>query len=477
MGMLRKPIFQLLTFLMIFLVWGCQAEKGYFPSGEAGLRFSTDTVRFDTVFSTIGSTTAWLSVYNPQNQTVLIDTVYLRSQGGSGYRISVDAMGGYGCRNLEIPSGDSVFVFVELTAAVQHSKKPVDLLDEIVFQQGTAFQKVVLKASVQDAEIWKGKVLDANTTMTADIPYIIYDSLVVNKDILLEINAGSVIHFHDGAMLKVHGTVQAEGTTDLPVVFRGDRLDRAFTDFYYDSYPGQWFGVYLAPESTGNVFTHSDIHGAYYGIIADSSYDISECKLRLYNSKVSNMIYSSLYNLASRVEVHGSILSNSGSYTVVLIGGATELIHCTIANYQTLVSREESSPALAIVNYTGDVEGKKVTPYPLLQADITNTVIYGSQKSEVGFGLIEQTDHNIRFHHALLRLEGKLDESLGDSIYYNEDPKFLSTGANYVYDFHTDTLSAVACRADTVFSTLCPLDMDGRKRISSGKADLGAYSR
>jgi len=55
-----------------------------------GLTFSTDTLTFDTVFTTIGSTTSKVMVYNKQNKAVKINLIHLAGGASSPFRINVD---------------------------------------------------------------------------------------------------------------------------------------------------------------------------------------------------------------------------------------------------------------------------------------------------------------------------------------------------------------------------------------------------
>ena len=63
----------LLPILAVWLVWGC--ERDYmFRGGNDGVRFSVDTVMFDTIFTSLGSTTKHFRVYNHYGSDMLIDT-------------------------------------------------------------------------------------------------------------------------------------------------------------------------------------------------------------------------------------------------------------------------------------------------------------------------------------------------------------------------------------------------------------------
>ncbi len=55
--------------VLAMLLMQCRKDN-FTDDSSATLEFSVDTVLFDTVFNTIGSTTAMLTVYNPNNRAV-----------------------------------------------------------------------------------------------------------------------------------------------------------------------------------------------------------------------------------------------------------------------------------------------------------------------------------------------------------------------------------------------------------------------
>ena len=61
------------------------------------LEFSADTVRFDTVFSTISSITLELKVYNRHNKAIKISKLWLEGGSSSVFRFNAD----------EYPSGQT----------------------------------------------------------------------------------------------------------------------------------------------------------------------------------------------------------------------------------------------------------------------------------------------------------------------------------------------------------------------------------
>lgn len=463
----------IVTITCVLVAAACERQPKLFPPGDGDLRASQDTLRFDTLFSNISSTTAWLKLYNASDQDLTIDSVYFRSHASSGFRASVDALPLSECRNLTLSSGDSLFVFVELTAPTQQQPGPQYILDELCFAYKHQVLSLALEAYAWNAQLWRAKTISADTTLRADIPYVIYDSLVVAPDVTLTLEEGVHLHFHDAAACMVYGSIKSQGSLQQPVVFRGDRLDWAFDDFPYEWYPGQWTGIYLGTDSYDNVFDYTHIRGAYYGIISDSS-SLEKQKLTLTNSQIFNMVYTNLYAMSTKMEVANTLLANSGSYTLALIGGDARFTHCTIANYQVLVNREENTPSVVVVNFTQD-EQKNNRPYPLLKADFHNTIIYGSRENELGFGLLEDYDHQVAFRSCLIRNQDTLSADVASSMLYNQDPHFMAINDNYYYDFRLDSLSPAINAADSLLAQPYPYDAEGVSRMLDEAPDMGAF--
>ncbi|MCE5175722.1 MAG: hypothetical protein ABFC90_06765 [Bacteroidales bacterium] len=463
------PAFLLILLSTTFFFSACSQDEGFASDPMDALRFSTDTLSFDTVFSTIGTTTAWLKIYNTGNRKIRISDIRLK-EGTNGFRINVDGLSGKSFANVDIPAKDSLFLFVELTPSEQGSGQPLLVSDIILFQSNGGQKQIVLEAYSRDAVIWHGKTITSDTTLTSDKPFIIYDSLVVAKDVTLHITEGTTLHFHNAARLIAYGSIEATGSSSAPVTFRGDRLDDVLTDFPYDNYPGQWEYIYLAESSYGNVFDHVNIRGAYSGLVADSS-SLDETKLTLKNSVIHNMAVNCIFGFHCKIVVANSQLTNSGGSTVYLKGGTSDFIHCTIANYQRLINREGF--ALDLVNYF------EKSP---LTARFVNCIVYGSQVSEVNISYLKdaQIIWDLLFKNCLVRTDQTTLSTYATTTdcIFSKDPLFLKLGTeaeNYQYDFRIDSLSAARDCADITFSNLYPNDMNGVSRVADSKPDIGAY--
>ena len=108
--------FRLLVFVAgcFLFAFNTACKKEQFNT-TSGISFSTDTLTFDTLFSTLGSTTRFFTIKNTLKQPVKISSIKLAGGSASSYRINVDGDAGTAFTDVEIPAKDSIYVFVEVT--------------------------------------------------------------------------------------------------------------------------------------------------------------------------------------------------------------------------------------------------------------------------------------------------------------------------------------------------------------------------
>lgn len=466
------PLLLLLTALLSVSI-SCTTDE-LVTDPRSDLRFSSDTLSFDTLFSNVGSTTAWLKIRNVGGKTIRIATISLQSGGSSGFRINLDGETNTSFTNVDIPAHDSLFLFVEVNTKRQGVATPIKVTDAVLFDTDGPTKRIVLEAWSWDAVFWRGKLIASDTTLTPNMPIIVYDSLVVAENATLTLQPGTKLYFHDKAYMKVHGTLSAVGSKEAPIQFRGDRLDYILPNYPYDYESGQWYFIQLTPTSFNNRFEFVDIHGAYYGIIADSS-SLDQSKLKMYNSLIHNMVYTCLWSNTSNMDIGNSQLTNSGSYTVAQIGGNTSFIHCTIANYQA--GRE--GPALILVNSLNDSKDTSIVRAYPLSAEFRNCIVFGNRTDEVGLSKRDNIAWAASFWNCLLR-SSSIPISLATVTLckYATDAKFLKLGSEadkYVYDFRLDSISPARNIGSTTYLGSYPTDKNGVSRSIDGKPDAGAY--
>jgi len=198
--------------LTLGYLFSCEDET-YLSSSDVKLGFSTDTVMFDTVFTTLGSTTQHLKLYNPYDQKVLISSVKLAKGDMSNFRLNINGVSSNEVQDLEIAPFDSLYIFVEVTVDPRGQNLPFVVKDSILFVTNMNNQDVDLVAWGQDFVLIKQKKLKT-TTWTNEKPYLVYNYAFVDSNATLTIEPGTKIYFHKEAGLYVKGRVIAKGTVE-----------------------------------------------------------------------------------------------------------------------------------------------------------------------------------------------------------------------------------------------------------------------
>lgn len=468
-------------FLLLCTITSCLDDEDYSVSPSDRLTFSVDTVKLDTVISGQPTNTYTFQVYNRGKKSLRIPHVFLESGAASSYHVNVDGTyleGGKG-QDFEVSDGDSLRVFFFLNAPDRDSDLPVDENDKLVFvTEAGVTQQVVLTAAGQSVIPLKGKVITGDTLLNSRRPYQILDSLVVAEKATLHLAAGVNLLFHANTNLIVEGRVVAEGTAESPVVMRGDRLGNMFSNQPYDRIPGQWGGVELRSSSYGNRFNFCDIHSGTFGLRCDSS-DVDQEKLRLENSLVHNMSGDVLSVRMAKVFVGNSQLTNASGNCVTLMGGHSDFVHCTIANFYSFTGGR--GVALEFSNYDGDIR------LPLYKAAFYNSIVTGYSDDEIMGGRserYEEDEFNYLFSNCLLNTPEVDDENFQNCIWDNDDNE-VSREKNFYPEFDfkqlifkfglAKTSKAVNAADPQITNDYYPFDRLGRDRSLDEGPDIGCY--
>ena len=184
---------------VLFSLIGCTDDYHTSNSPNFKLGFSEDTISFDTVFTTIGTPTNQLVIYNKNKYGIKFDA-YLAGGNDSPFKINMDGNSGTTFSDMEIRDNDSAYCFISATLKQQDRTTPTPVTDSLIFILESGIQQQVqIIAYGQDVIILKGKTITSDTLFTSEFPFYIYDSLVVVADAELKIAAGSKLHFHKNA--------------------------------------------------------------------------------------------------------------------------------------------------------------------------------------------------------------------------------------------------------------------------------------
>ena len=218
----------LIILALITILTACRKEDNFITDSSAKLSFSTDTLRFDTVFTQVGSATRYLKIFNKNNQPIKISKITLNNQSGVTFNLNIDGLSAKSFTNVEIPANDSIYVFAEVTINPNAplSISPFVIDQELVFETNGNSQKIILEAWGQNANYIPSRsgkggfaVLsggDPNRVINWDDPkpYVIYGVLFIDSCIL-KIAAGTRIHVHGGLSYLPDTSVYRDG-----IIFR-----------------------------------------------------------------------------------------------------------------------------------------------------------------------------------------------------------------------------------------------------------------
>jgi hypothetical protein len=471
---------QVLLFPLLFL--GLIACEDDFQSDISGnvLSFSKDTLTFDTVFTSIGSATSKMLVYNRLNKAVRIDEIRLSGGATSAFRINVDGVKSvnHDFQDIVIRAKDSLYIFVEVNINPNDENTPVLVQDSIMFIVDSKPQRVLLEAYGQDVEVLRGKVITTDTILSANKPYLVYDSIKVNPDVTLTLPAGAVFYFHHNASLFVYGNLRAEGTFDQPVTLRGDRLDKIMYDtpIPYKYVAGQWGGVYLLNKTGNHVLNHVDLSSGYVGLYFYNGDRNFKPSLEINNSRIHNFLLYNIVAVNGDLLVTNSEISNSGSYTVYLNGGKHAFYHCTIANFFSSSSarpvNRDNTPAVMLMDLNKALA---------METIFKNCIITGTSTNELAMASKFRELYNGEFQYSYIRKPDASTLPAFSNIrwYQQNDTVFKVSKYDYkeqiYFDFTPDSVSPARGLADPAVAAQFPLDLNGRSRLADGEPDAGAY--
>jgi hypothetical protein len=383
-----KPIKYILILTAIFvsgIFHACRIEDEFTTDPSAKLQFSVDTIYFDTVFTQLDSggvrpisVTQQIRVINPNNNAVKTN-IRLSGNFPSVFRLNIDGQSTNQVYGKEIYGKDSLIIFVQCYIQAGSQNLPFVVADQILFETNGNVQDVDLVAWGQDANYLFNDVLDCNSgnlRWTADKPYVIYDSILVPEGCVLTIDAGARIHSYNKSSILVAGTLIVNGTANNPVIFEGTRLDGDYKEL-----SNQWAGIRFLPRSKDNIITGSIIRNGYIGIEVDSQSVNSNPNLTITQSQIYNMSAVGIVGYSAHVVASNNLITDCGQFGFFgALGGKYQLVHNTIASYNTKFNRQ--NPILVFDNTPYFDQQNNIVARYNLSFELVNNIVYGSLEEE-----------------------------------------------------------------------------------------------
>ena len=460
-----KPVRNLLVLLLPALFFACTKES-FSNDSSFLLSTSVDTLHFDTLFTSTGSTSQFIKVYNDNNKGLTISSVRLLGGSSSPFKINVDGSAGPQVNNTDVLANDSVYVYVTVSINPTAANLPFLVRDSIEIIYNGNKKIVQLEAYGKNAHFFRNKIIKTSEAWNNDLPYVILGGIIVDTNVTLTINKGCQIYSHADAPFIVNGTLRVNGEKfdSTKVVFTGDRLDEPYRDF-----PASYPGLIFTDVSKNNVINYAVIKNAYQGIIA--AQPSIGTKLTLNETIIDNAYDAGLLGVNTSITARNLLVSNCGKNILLLMGGNYNFTHCTAATYSSNFIQHKD-PVLVVSNYLNNSISD-------LNAVFRNCIFWGDANGIVNDEVVVlkqgNTSFNVVFDQVLWRVQTNPPNSTTNGAINNQNPLFDTINTyQKIYSFRLKDNSPAI---DKGLNAGVNIDLDGKPRPVAAKPDLGAYEK
>jgi len=506
-----KKLFYISALALFFSFFiSCKKDK-VITSPNTKLSFSQDSILFDTVFTSIGSTTKLFRVHNKNNGKVNISSIRLARGNASFFRLNVDGVPGKSFTNLEIAAQDSMYIFVEVTIDPTNQNNPFIYRDSILFDLNGGEQHFDLIAFGQNAyyHMPNQKIIFNNTsalyydtlhvpmngtdTWLADKPHLIYGYVVVDSTQNLIIKPGAKIYLHNSAGIWVYRygsiTVGVGGDPNNLVTFQGDRLEQEYKDV-----PGQWDRIWINEGSVNNIINYAVIKNAYIGVHAGLSVfdglstggyvslsDSALTGLTIDHTIIQNCSFAGILGHYFNINGGDDVIANCGQHLCRFeYGGRYNFYQSTFANYWNQTNNSQASNARTTPSFYFGNYYNGGTLNAFAEVYFGNCILDGSLAEEFHFDTLVQSGgfaHPYLFDHCLLKTQifnQNGSHTLVSII--NNNPSFVDPST---YNFKINPINSAAInRGGSSANGGFTYDILNNPFIVTGNSypDIGAYA-
>ncbi|HSZ24128.1 MAG TPA: hypothetical protein VK766_00315 [Cytophagaceae bacterium] len=451
-----KSIVYLFALLLSFTFFSCKrASEVITTNPNDKLTFSQSVVIFDTMFSTVGSITQRLWVYNQNKHALNISKINLAHLYNSSYKITIDGEEVVEFDNYEIYGKDSMLILIKVLIDPQNKSLPYLVEDSIVFTTNGNNQFVGLSAYGQDAFFFTNTTTACNTIWNNTKPYVIIGNLTVPAGCTLTVNQGTKICFHQNATLTVAGTILVNGVKDSAVTFLQDNLSGS-----YATVAGQWGGIIIQSGSKNNWMSYSIIKNATNAITMLPEPDGDTIpELTLQNTFVLNSSQNLIQVSNTDFYAVNSLINNTPGYLFkASSGGNYYFDFCTLTDYSNDFFRQNNAVRLSNQDSLGS---------NALVAKLRNTIIWGDQTDEITINNNGSSGFTFVADYAILKSTLTI---AGTSSLFNQDPMFTNVGSK-IFTLQT---GSPAINSGMIIPSIT-IDITGKTRDAN--PDRGCYEK
>jgi hypothetical protein len=499
---LRNGIgFIVFGFILLYLVNSCRKD-GFISDPSKKLVFSTfteyniDTLTFDTVFTSLGSTTKFFKIVNTHNQDIQISEIKFKNPSSSTFSLNIDGITGNSARDVIVPAKDSIYVFVTVTVDPTGSNLPFVYSEDIEFIYNTNIQTFNVMAWGQNAYFHYGEAITSSTTWLNDKPHVLISKngipgVIVSSGVTLTIQPNCKIYCNTNAGIYCWGTLNINSPTSTKadsVVFQGLRLERA-----YDDLPGQWGGIFLLRGSSGakaNIY-QTTINESSSGIFAGSDTGISALtdftvdgnrpELNIANCIISNtgfgefgggaFKFGGINSFNSKIRATNNIIYNStGNAVLLVMGGDYKFLNCTFYNGGSAAVQHKEENIL-VSDFIQSGTSAVQNDFDI--CEFNNCICYGSLEEELSLNqALAGSPLNIIMQNCNIRTKTNIDSLGFVASQKNNNPLFEDA---FNGDFNLKSTSPCIDAGNSIYTT--GNDMNGSSRPIGVGYDIGALEK
>ncbi|TAF43907.1 MAG: hypothetical protein EAZ64_08050 [Sphingobacteriales bacterium] len=451
------------TILLISMaiITSCKRDEGISINPEIKLNFSTDSILFDTVFTTIGSTARSIKVFNVSKVNIEISNIRLVGGVNSPFKININGLSQSSVNNIRVDAKDSIYVFIKAVINPTLATTPFLVQDTLEFLTNGNLQKIPLVAYGQNAVYFNAKTINEDFTFKKGIPYLIYKHLKIAQNAKVNIAPGAKLYFHSNAQMMVYGTLQANGSIKDSITFCSDRTERIYRDE-----PGQWKGVYIGQTSKNNNFNYCTIKNSIVGVQVDSLSTNTNPKLIVTNCIIKNHTLAGIMAYNTQIVAINNLLFNCGKYLVLgLYGGSYLFYHNTLDNSNASFGRQTPS-----VFFSDNTEDGSLR-FNNFELQCINNIIWGNADNE----FLVNNKGTKPFISSIKSNLLKATKNYGESNILNTDPFFLDAKKdNYLLTGNSPALNiGTDLSLSPYFNTFIKVDLKNIPRTFP--SDVGCY--
>jgi hypothetical protein len=468
-----RRIFFLIIFSIV-LALACQKDS-FITSADADI-ITTDSVYFDTVFTSTGSVTRSFTIVNNNDQKLRVSSLRLAGGSTSAYVINANGSPGTSFSNLDIGPRDSMYVFVKVTINPTSSLTPFLVKDSIEIAFNGKVEKVQLRAFGQNARFITQSKISTNTTWNNLLPYVVVNPLTIDPGVTLTLQEGTRVYCNASAPIVVNGSMQALGNKydSTRVVFRGDRLDPEYKDL-----PGAWPGIIFNNGAGSSLLQYTSILNAYQALIAVGGATQNPARLTLNQCIVDNAYDIGLYAFNTSIVARNCLISQcgndgnpgtGGSNIIIAAGGNYNFSHCTAVTYANQYQNHKQG-----VLFLSNTDGTQAAP---LNATFTNCIFFGQgglAEDEIKTSANTSAAFSVAMRNVLYKVKNDPAGITFSGSIKNQDPQFDTVNTSLrIFNFRLRDSSPCV---NTGLATPVNTDLDGNPRPVGILPDLGCYER